>query len=204
MTDERDALRREGIGLEPEDLDGQSMERLSEYLDAGRTPPDPAIDNSPGCQIALDALERLRGLTPRLFADDVAAEPAVDEGWMAGLMGLIALDARAGRRIPISSEFGDLGITEGAVRGEIRAAEAAVPGALIGRTRLHGDVTVPGASVRVALDVSAPYGVPIDDTVERLRAEVWRRLHDHTELTIEGIDITVHDIHLLPSPEEER
>lgn len=204
MTDERDALRREGIGLEPEDLDGQSMERLSEYLDSGRTPPDPAIDGSPGCQIALDALERLRGLTPRLFAADVAAEPTVDEGWLAGLMGLIARDARAGRRIPISSETGDLGITEGAVRGEIRAAEAAVPGALIGRTRLEGDVTVPGTPIRVLLDVSAPYGRPIGDTVERLRAEVARRLGEHTELEIRGIDITVHDIHLLPAHEEER
>ena len=204
MTDEREALRREGIGLAPDDLGGQTMERLSEYLDAGRVPPDPAIDASPGCQIALDALERLRGITPELFESDIADEPAVDEGWLSGLMGMIALDARAGRRIPLTSDSGDLGITEGAVRGEIRAAEAAVPGALIGRTRLEGDVTVPGAPIRVALDVSVPYGPPINDTVARLRAAVFERLRQHTELDIVGIDITVHDVRLVPSHEEEK
>ena len=39
-----------------EDLDGHTIEELSDYLDAGRTPVDASIEGSPGCRIALDAL----------------------------------------------------------------------------------------------------------------------------------------------------
>lgn len=193
------------LGLEPEDLDGHTIEEISDYLEAGCTPPDPSIDQSPGCRIALDALRRLRLLTPELLAADVEAEPEAEESWVQSILAGIALDARAGRRIPIAvpESHVDLGITEGAVRGIVRAAENAVPGVLVGKCRFDGDVTVPAEPVRVELDVSVPYGERIPDLVHRLRREIRTRLSSHTTLNITAVDIAVHDIRRLPDPAQE-
>lgn len=184
------------LGMEPDDLDGHTIEELSDYLDSGRTPANPSIDASAECQIALDALERLRALTPELIAADTAAESEADDNWVQSILAGIALDARAGRRIPISIDLPgvDAGITEGAVRGVIRAAENAVPGVLVGRCRFDGDVTVPGEPVLVRVDVSVLYGLPIRGLIDRLRAEISVRLSAHTTLNVTGIDITVSDL----------
>ncbi|WP_159500391.1 hypothetical protein [Microbacterium sp. 18062] len=189
-----------GLGLEPEDLDGHTIEELSDYLDRGRVPAEPSIDQSAGCRIALEALERLRSLTPELLAADTAAEPEPDEGWVRSIFAGITLDARAGRRIPIATSRpdADLGITEGAVRGLIRAAENAVPGVLIGRCRLDGDVTEPGAPIRIRIEVSVPFSIPIPRQVDRLRAEIASRIDAHTDLNVAGVDIAVHDIQQFP------
>lgn len=192
------------LGLEPRDLDGHTVEDLTDYLDAGRTPADPSIDGSPGCVLALEALERLRALTPALMARDEAAEPEPEPGWIRTILSGIAMDARSGRRIPLAEpdEDSDLAITEGAVRGLIRAAENVFPGILIGRCRLDGDVTEHGAEVGVEIDVSVPFGEPIAQLAGRLRAEVVARLHMHTRLAVTGIDITVHDISTWDSTRE--
>ena len=184
------------LGLEPEDLDGHSIEELSDYLDAGRTPRDPSIEESPGCRIALEALERLHQLTPALLAADIAAEETPDENWVQSILSGIALDARAGRRIPIPAEAenADLGITEGALRGVIRAAEYVVPGVVVGRCRFDGDVTVRDEPVRVYAEISVLYGQSIPESAERLRAEISKRLDTHTSMRVEGVDIVVRDI----------
>ena len=191
----------EPLGMEPEDLDGHTIEELSDYLDSGRFPADPSIDESAGCQIALEALERLRALAPDLISADTAVEPEADENWVPSILAGIALDARAGRRIPIVIDPSDVdaGITEGALRGVIRAAENTVPGVLVGRCRLDGDVTVHGEPVLVRVDVSVPYREPIPELADRLRAEISRRLTAHTTLNVTGIDITVLDLRQLPN-----
>lgn len=196
-----DSTGANALGFEPEDLDGHTMDELSDYLDAGRQPADPSIDASPGCRIALDALERLRRLGPALLDQDTAGEPQPDDNWVRSILDGIARDARAGRRIPfpVAEPDDDLGITEGAVRGLIRAAGDGVPGVLIGRCRLDGEVTTPGAPVRIEVEASVPYGLPISRLAERLRDEIGERLRTHTELNLTGIDIVVHDVRDLPS-----
>ncbi|MFK0242389.1 Asp23/Gls24 family envelope stress response protein [Microbacterium sp. NPDC090281] len=196
MTDERDTPDVRRLGLEPTDLDGHTLDELTDYLDAGRKPADRSIDESPGCQLALDALTRLQGLGAELIAAEAAAEPAVDENWVDRILSGIAMDARAGRRIPFESPDPrvDLAITEGAVRGLIRSAENAVPGLLIGRCRLEGDVTQPGTPIRVAIDASALHGQSIPKVAAELRAEVDRGLRAHTELNVVAIDIAIRDI----------
>ncbi|WP_187978075.1 Asp23/Gls24 family envelope stress response protein [Mycetocola sp. JXN-3] len=184
------------LGVEPEELDGFTLEDLTDYLDEGRTPTNPAIEESAGCRLALDALERLRALTPELLAADVAAEPATDEGWVQGILAGIALDARAGRRIPLTEEVPglDLGITEGAIRGLIRAAETAVPGVLVGRCFIDGDVEEFGVPVRIRLEIGVAFGTSIPASVELLRTEIAARLRTHTGLNVTGIDISVRDV----------
>lgn len=196
-----DSTGANALGFEPEDLDGHTMDELSDYLDAGRLPADPSIDASPGCRIALDALERLRRLGPALLDQDTAGEPQPDDNWVRSILDGIARDARAGRRIPfpVAEPDDDLGITEGAVRGLIRAAGDGVPGVLIGRCRLDGEVATPGAPVRIEVEASVPYGLPISRLAERLRDEIGERLRTHTELNLTGIDIVVHDVRDLPS-----
>ena len=193
------------LGLEPEDLDGHTLEELTDYLDAGRTPANRSIDTSPGAQLALDALERLRELSPQLLATDADREPDLDESWVARILNGIALDARAGRRIPLSSPdtHADLGITEGAVRGLIRGAEHATPGTLVGRCRLMGEVTEPGAPVVVELDASVMFGEPIPALMKSLRTEIGKRLRKHTELNVSAIDITVRDVRMSATAEGE-
>lgn len=207
MSDDRDANDVRRLGLEPDDLDGHTLDELTDYLEAGREPRDPSIEGSAGCQLALDALAHLRGLGGQLIDADTAAMPPVEESWVDRILGGIALDARAGRRIPFvgddpSEEFA---ITEGAVRGLVRSAENAVPGILVGRSVLHGDVTEPGSPITVGIEVSALYGTPIPDAVERLRAEVRERVGRHTDLTLAAVDIAVRDIQMVESwTEEER
>lgn len=183
-------------GFDESELDGHTIEELTDYLEAGRTPANPSIDGSPGCVLALDALERLHALTPALMARDEAAEPEADPSWVRAILAGISIDARSGRRIPLaeSDEDSDLAITEGAVRGLIRAAENAFPGVLIGRCTLTGDVTDPRAAIGVAIDMSVPFGEPIVRLADQLRTEVAARLAQHTRLVVTGIDITIRDI----------
>jgi uncharacterized alkaline shock family protein YloU len=183
-----------------DDLDGHTIEELGDYLDAGRKPYDPSIENSPGCRIALDALERLRSASLRLLEAEASEEPEPDESWIGGILANIGREARAGRRIPIAhpDPAADLGITEGSVRGLVRAAADTVDGLIVGRTALQGDVTVPGESITVALEATAYFGHSIPATTERLREAVRSALDLHTDLVIAAVDVTVVDVHHVP------
>ncbi|WP_165066706.1 Asp23/Gls24 family envelope stress response protein [Marisediminicola senii] len=186
-------------------LDGHSIDELSDYLDRGRTPADPAIDSSPGCQIALAGLARLRAMSETLVETDAAAEPARDDSWVSGILDNIELEAHAGRDIPIqhSAPAARLVITEGAVRGLIRAAGDSVGGILIGRCRLDGDVTVPGEAIGVRIDASVFFGERIPEIVARVREAIYTELLRHTELNFTSIDVTIHDVHHVRSSPEE-
>ncbi|WP_221585186.1 hypothetical protein [Microbacterium sp. G2-8] len=203
-SDHRDP-RPDPLRFEKEDLDGHTLEELTDYLEAGRSPVDRSIEESAGCRIALDALERLHGLSADLQAHDTAAEPAADDAWVHRILEGIALDVRSGRRIPIGEPTADadLAITEGALRGVIRAAERAVPGVVIGRCRLDGDVEAVGAPVRIRVDASVPYGQPLPDAARALRDAISRDLAAHVDLDITAVDITIHDIQALPRAAEE-
>lgn len=198
MSDPTGSTPPPDLGVEPEDLDGHTIDELDDYLAAGRRPRDPSIEDSAGCQLALEALERLHALTPDILEDDAAHEAPADEGWVQSIMSQIALNVRPGRRIPLSSDLPgtDLAITEGAVRGVIRSAEDAVPGTLIGRCQIIGDITTPSSPVSISVEVSVPYGRPVARIADLLRQEIDDRIVRHTELRVTGIDITVRDIHL--------
>ncbi|WP_378146261.1 hypothetical protein ACFJGV_01425 [Cnuibacter sp. UC19_7] len=193
MTDEQRDL------FDEERLDGHTVEELSDYLDAGRLPADPTIDDSAGCQIALAALERLRATS--LSALD-AAESATphDESWIRSVMADIAMDAHAGRDIPIP--YPDpavrLAITEGAVRELVRSVGDAQEGLLVGRVRLVGDVETLGAPVGLQITVTVRYGYEIPVVVAALRGAVRAALLHHVVLDVDDIEVTVTDIHGLP------
>ncbi|WP_293696018.1 hypothetical protein [uncultured Agrococcus sp.] len=188
-----------------EDLDGHTIEELTDYLESGRNPVNPSIEDSPACQRALEGLARLRTLTSTALEEEARSEPDVEEHWLRGVVSSIVAESRVGRRIPISDPdpSADLAITEGAVRGLVRGAEEAVPGVIVGKCRFLGAVEEPGAEIRISLEVSVLYGLPMHSLVTALRREVAKRIEQHSELQLEAVDIRVSDV-VTRAKEEER
>lgn len=185
-------------GDEPEGLDGHTMEELNDYLDAGRTPAVASIDNSPGCQIALAALERLRALALSLLERDVQDEPERDDSWVSSILENLSREVHAGRDIPLRHDdpTSRLTITEGAVRGLIRSAGDGVSGVVMGRCHLEGDVTQLDEPIAVGVDAAVMWGQPLHDAADRVRRAVQTELRRHTELNLATIDVRIHDVHL--------
>lgn len=177
---------------------GYTLDDLSAYLDSDRTPPIPAIDNSPECQAMLASMERAGALTRDLLERDVAEHPTLEDGWLATLLVSISREVRAGRDIPLLAPDPRtrLSMTEGAVRELIRSAGDSVPGVFVGSCSLDGDVTVPGSPIRIALSISVILTAPVHELAEAVRQRVYSELLLHTELIIETIDVTVVDVHV--------
>jgi len=163
--------------------DSVPTERLADYLDAGREPYDPLIEDDPECLAQLLALERLRALSSELVESDVATAPAPDPSWIASVMDRVRLESRTGRDIPLASPDvrSTLHITEGAVRSLVREA---------------GDVGVVDAPIRVDVAVSVVYGADLRRVAELVREAVSEALARQTEIVVESLDVTVRDVHL--------
>lgn len=188
--------------LDPTRLDGHTVDELSDYLGAERLPSDPSIEASAGCQLALEALERLRYRTLQLLEQQAQGQPEPSTGWIRGIMDQIAIEAHAGRDIPIlhAPAAGSLVLTEGAVRGMVRSAGDSVDEVIVGRCRLDGDVTVPGEPITVAVDITVRWGENLTRAADRARAAIYRRLLAHTELIIAAIDVTIQDVRYSVAP----
>ena len=186
---------------DPDTLDGHTIEELSDYLDAGREPRDESIENSPGCQIALESLARLRASTWAVLEAEAQTTPA-DDAWLGRVMAGIAREAHAGRDIPIAApdERVTLAVTEGSVRGLVRAAGDGVGGALVGSCTLLGDVTVAGEPVDVQVTVSVAFGENLREVAQQIRERIAATLALHTELEVRDIHVTVSDVHPVAKP----
>jgi len=186
------------------DATNDLIEQLSDYIDRGENPPDDFLNRAPENRIAFDALTRFRTMAQDILDDDVSAEPARDDSWVAGILTNIHREARAGRSIPVShsSPKAELSLTEGAVRGLIRAAGDSVAGTFIGRCRLDGDVTTPGSPVTVNVDASVFWGERMPQTAQRLRDAITTSLLHHTELNIVAVNVTITDVHLRRNPKD--
>ncbi|WP_368498523.1 Asp23/Gls24 family envelope stress response protein [Herbiconiux sp. A18JL235] len=177
------------------------IELLSGYLDRGEAPPAELLQSSPENQLALAALQRVREAAG-LLVDVDADGGGAPEGWVEGILGNLTREVRAGRSIPLShpSPRASLSLTEGAVRGLVRAVGDQIDGILVGRCVLDGDVTVPGSPVVVKVEASVFWGEPIPESAERLRAAIAGALLQHTELSVEAVDVTITDVHLRRDP----
>lgn len=183
---------------------GRSIEELNGYLETGQSPDQPHISTCPECQAALAALTQLRRLTGELLEHDIRMARQPEEPWLREILTNLRLETRAGRAIPVAPEHpGDsLWETEGSVIALIRNIGDTIEGATIGRCRLHGDVTVPGAPVDLDIRVSAFYGYALHTMADTLRTELEAALATHTELTIRTINITVSDLRMMPGRPE--
>ncbi|MBT1635100.1 Asp23/Gls24 family envelope stress response protein [Clavibacter michiganensis] len=189
------------------DADGDpvDMAALADYLDRGRTPRIAAYEDDPDTRNALRALEHMRDLGRELVEAEAEEADAPGDDFFRGVLAHISRESRAGRDIPLSHPDPGvrLALTEGAVRTLVRQAGDEVPGVLIGRCTLDGDVTLAGEPVRVALTMSVVWGDPLPELAQRVRERVHAALLRHTELRVEAIDVTVVDVQARPAPEEE-
>lgn len=181
------------LGLEPDDLDGHTIEELDDYLAQNRRPADPSIDNSPACQIALGALGRLREAARSLLAvrpDDRRNE----DDWIANAIASISLEAHTGRRFPLPFAIPNLRavVTEGALRGLIRAVGDDVPGVLVGSVRIDTDDPPRVAVLRITIAVE--FGYPLLDAADLLRAALAEALPDHLPFVVDHVDVRVVDV----------
>lgn len=181
------------------DVDGVTTERLSDYLDSGREPYDPEIEESAENLAQLEALARLRRLSGQMMANDASDVGVADATWISNVMSRVRLESRSGRDIPLSSADlrTTLHITEGAVRGLIREAGDGVPGVLVLSCSLDGDLALPDAPVSVEVQISVLFGAAAAELADDVRRAVSRHLLTQTELVVERVDVLVGDIHLL-------
>jgi hypothetical protein len=181
-------------GFEPEDLDGHTLDELADYLERGRRPRDPSIEESPSCLIALDALQGLRDAAGSILEDDDGDAGAQD--WISAVVESIPLDARPGRsfRLPTPHPAIAASVTEGALRGLVRAVGDAVPGLLVGGVRF-----APDRPTALDVQVALVEGHRLVPAVARLREELRIALAGHAPFRIDRIDVRV--IGLIEQPE---
>jgi hypothetical protein len=172
---------------------GYTLDELSDYLDRGRQPAIPEIDGDAECQAVLASLERVGSLSRELVVRD---EQPLDESFLAGLLGSITRELRAGRDIPLASSDPDveIAITEGAIRELVRAAGDSVPGVLVGSCSLELGEQL-GDELVVRLTISVLLGLPVHSAAEAVRQRVYSELLRHTQLAIGPVDVTVVDVH---------
>lgn len=186
-----------------ERLNGHSLAELSDYLDRGRMPRDPAIEASASAQHALAALSRLRAVAPRVLRNDADNLAPPTDSWVKRVLDQIGVQAHSGRDIPISHDEASavLAISEGAVRALIREVGDEIDGVIVERVRLRGDIEERGAAVRVELEVSLFAGTDAEALVDELRRGVIRQLARHTELTVDDVAVAIRDDDLEEEPD---
>jgi uncharacterized alkaline shock family protein YloU len=176
---------------------GYSLEQLSAYFDSGREPAIEAIETNAECQAVLGSLEKYSSLSRELVSRDAAANSGIDETWFGSLIASVTREVKAGRDIPLSSSdpHTRLSITEGAIRGLVRAAGDSIAGVLVGRCVL----TESGPDeVTVLVSISVLLGTPVHVAAEAVRQAVFTALLKHTELTVAAVNVTVDDVHVVP------
>lgn len=190
MTDQNRAMPAD-------ELDGHTMEELGDYLDRGRTPFDPSIEDSAACRLALASLTRIHELAGDGLAREALRAPDRDEKWITGLLDTIKEEIVSGRDIPVGhpDPILRLALTEASVRSLIRRAGDTAGGVIMGRCTLDGDVTTPGEPIRVEVTASIEYGLAAHETADRLRLRIRRTLDQHTELAVSDIDVLIDDVY---------
>ncbi|MCW1250209.1 hypothetical protein ODZ83_08470 [Acaricomes phytoseiuli] len=198
---------------------GRSIDELSDYLAARRQPADPYIDSCPECQAALDALSQLNEITGELITHESQPTNQEESTWLSSIFSNIALEAHSGRTIPLTDPSegltaddhgnSELSQTEGSVIALIRSFVDSSDGAMVGRCRLKGEITEPGAAVSISIRVTALLsGLSNQPSLQRLAMQVRDRikqaLAQHTQLRIEAIDITISDVRALQHEDSRR
>jgi hypothetical protein len=182
-------------GVEPR-YDGHTLDELAEYLDDDRTPRDPSIEDSAACVAVLERLEQLRGVSRELVLAEADAHREADERWIEGVLASVRTTVGAGRDIPVPDDdpSSALVITEGALRGLVRRIGDGVPGIVVRRTRLRGEVTRAGGPVDVEVQIAVAVGAGLAPAVDRaaaLRESVRDALATHTPLVVRSVDVRV-------------
>ena len=181
---------------------GHSLDELEEYLRTGQSAAEQHYLRCPECQAGLAGLRSLQRLSGQLAAADTEQAGSADEPWLQSILGNLRLEMRSGRSIPLSSEYPEDAFfeTEGSLLALIRRIGDDVDGATIGKCRLHGDITTPGADVMIEVNVTAFFGYPLPAMIDSLRSRIAAMISTHSELNLTSVDVAVTDVHEHFSP----
>jgi hypothetical protein len=184
--------------LDGDDIDGHTIESLSDYLDRGREPRDPSIEASAAAQHALAALSRLRAVAPHVVAAGAEHFAPKNDNWISRILDQIGVQAHAGRDIPIThhAEGAILSISEGAVRALVREAGDLTEGLLVEKSRLDGDIESAGAPVDIHVVVSTFDDADPAAVIAEFQQRVLDILQQHTELVVTSVTVRVHETDL--------
>lgn len=173
-----------------------TLEELSDYLDTDRTPARPEIDGDPEAAAALVRLESLRTASRDLLDAEAAEAAGADAGWIASVLASVRTTAHAGRDIPVPDDdpASTLVVTEGALRGLVRALGDEVPGVVVRRTRFTGDVGTAGGSVDVEVSIAASADGPVHLRAEALRSIIEDALAAHAPFVVRSLVVRVADL----------
>lgn len=191
------------------------LEDLADLLHAGSPYREDHVRGCPECRARLAALRRLEALSAELVQEETRAAGAGDQSWLEDALATVTLEAGAGLSDSPDStlpggvrqgaqrggvqrgdvpEGGGRFRTEGAILSLLRATGDSVDGTIIGKCRLHGELTTAQAPVRVEVSVTALWGYPLPGLAADLRATLSGALAAHTDLNVAGIDIVVTDL----------
>ena len=172
------------------------VDRLVDYLDAGRTPatrpsrgPPPAgctCSRWPGCASCPAPPSRT----------GPPGSPTATAPGSTGLLDSIRREVVGGREIPVThpDPAVRLSVTEAAARGLVRRAGDTQPGVVLGSTAFEGDLTTAGADVVVRVTAAARYGLDLGAVADELRTRITEALTRHTGLTVTRVDVLVDDV----------
>lgn len=169
-----------------------SIEELNDYLDAGKQPPRPEIDNDPQAASMLSLLERLRELTAVMREEE--SQPLDKEAWWSRITVVLTDEMRAGRQIALSKPQADgsTTVSEGELKAFIRGIGDARE-CVVTKVKVAGDFDTPGAPLTLTLRLTVPVG-RIPDNAEQLRQAVYREVSEQYALNIAETNVTVADI----------
>ena len=173
-----------------------SLEELGEHLHAASPPHEAHLRDCPECRARVAALSRLDALSAELVEEEIRQAAEGDQSWLENVLANLCLEPRAGGSVPLAGArpHGDRPLTEGSIISLIRATGDAVDGTIIGKCRLHGELAVARAPVRVEVSVAAVWGYPLPVLAADLRDTLSGALATHTDLNVSGIDIIVTDL----------
>jgi len=170
-----------------------TVEELSDYLDAHRSPRRPDIEADPAAVAALERLEALRAASRDLLDTDAVG---ADDDWITSVLTAIRTTAHAGRDIPVPDDDpgSTLVVTEGALRALVRSLGDRVPGVTVRRTRFTGEVQVAGGHVDVEVAIAVTADGPVHDRAEVLRDLVTTALAAHAPFVVRSLTVRVADL----------
>lgn len=144
------------------------------------------------------AEQRLRELGQQLLEHDERRSPDL-AGVIEAVTGQIRREARAGRDVPMagSDEVDRLVVTEGALRGRLREVADDVPGVVVARCAVQGDLDDPGTSVGARLSISVAWPLRLSEVAGQVRGRVRAELGAQTGRPPGEVDIEVLDLHTL-------
>ncbi|ROP74975.1 hypothetical protein [Curtobacterium sp. PhB115] len=180
-----------------------TLDELSDYLDADRTPVRDDIEDDHEAAAALVRLESLRAACRDLLDTGVGdAVRARDEAWITAVLASIRTTAHAGRDIPVPDDdpASRLVVTEGALRGLVRSLGDEVPGVFVRRTRFTGDVAVPGGPVDVEITIVVSVDASVTARADVLRERVADALAAHAPFVVRSLVVRVVDVMIEGTP----